>query len=138
MATIDPIKIKGVREFQAALKQMDGEAQKQLRVVFNEVAETVAGATRRRIPTRSGKAKGSVRVASTQREARVKLGSRRVPHAAWLDFGGRVGIHKSVSRPFVEEGRYLYPAYRANRDGIRRGVEEGLVQLARDAGLEVT
>lgn len=134
---IDPIKIKGLVEFQRALKAIDGEAQKQLRVVFNTVAETVAGGARRRVPTKTGRAKASVKVASSQREARVKAGGARVPWYPWIDFGGRVGIHKSVSRPFVSGGRYLYPSYFANKDSIYPALEKGLVALVHDAGLEV-
>lgn len=134
---IDPIKIKGLIEFQRALKAVEDGAQKQLRVVFNAVAETVAGGARRRVPTKTGKAKGSVKVASSQREAIVKAGGARVAYYPWLDFGGRVGIHKSVSRPFVQGGRYLYPSYDASRASIGPALERGLVELVRDAGLEV-
>lgn len=134
---IDPIKIKGLIEFQRALKAVEDGAQKQLRVVFNSVAETVAGGARRRVPTKSGKAKASVKVASSQREAIVKAGGARVAYYPWLDFGGRVGIHKSVSRPFVQGGRYLYPSYDASRASIGPALERGLVELVRDAGLEV-
>lgn len=134
---IDPIKIKGLIEFQRALKAVEDGAQKQLRVVFNAVAETVAGGARRRVPTKTGKAKASVKVASSQREAIVKAGGARVPYYPWLDFGGRVGINKSVSRPFVTGGRYLYPSYDASRASIGPALERGLVELVRDAGLEV-
>lgn len=134
---IDPIKVKGLIEFQRALKAVEDGAQKQLRVVFNAVAETVAGGARRRVPTKSGKAKASVKVASSQREAIVKAGGARVAYYPWLDFGGRVGIHKSVSRPFVQGGRYLYPSYDASRASIGPALERGLVELVRDAGLEV-
>jgi hypothetical protein len=134
---IDPIKIKGLVEFQRALKEIEDGAQKQLRVVFNAVAETVAGGARRRVPSKTGKARGSVKVASSQREAIVKAGGARVSYYPWLDFGGRVGIHKSVSRPFVQTGRYLYPSYDASRAGIGQAVEEGLVDLVRSSGLEV-
>lgn len=134
---IDPIKVKGLIEFQRALKEMEDDAQKQLRVVFNSVAESVAGGARRRVPSRRGKARGSVKVASSQREAVVKAGGARVPWYPWLDFGGRVGINKSVSRPFVTGGRYLYPAYDANRASIGPALEKALEQLVRDSGLEV-
>lgn len=134
---VDPIKIKGLIEFQRALKAIEDGAQKQLRVVFNAVAETVAGGARRRVPSKSGKARGSVKVASSQREAIVKAGGARVAYYPWLDFGGRVGIHKSVSRPFVQTGRYLYPSYDANRASIGQAVEQGLVDLVRSSGLEV-
>lgn len=134
---VDPIKVKGLIEFQRALKAVEDGAQKQLRVVFNSVAETVAGGARRRVSTKTGRAKGSVKVASSQREAVVKAGGARVPWYPWLDFGGRVGIHKSVSRPFVQGGRYLYPSYDANRASIGPALEQGLVDLVRYAGLEV-
>lgn len=138
MATVDPIKIKGVREFQKALKDMDGETQKQLRVVFNSVAETIASATRRKVPSGpSGKAKGSVKVASSQREAKVKAGGNKAPYYPWLDFGGKTGRNKSIKRRFLTDGRYMYPTYRANRDSIQKALEKGLVDLARNAGLEV-
>lgn len=134
---IEPIKIKGLIEFQRALKNVENGAQKQLRVVFNAVAETVAAGARRRVPTKSGKAKSSVKVASSQREAIVKAGGARVSYYPWLDFGGRVGIHKSVSRPFVQTGRYLYPAYDANRASIFPALEKGLEDLVRSSGLEL-
>lgn len=135
---VDPIKVKGLIEFQRALKAVEDGAQKQLRVVFNAVAETVAGGARRRVKTgKTGKSKGSIKVASSQREAVVKAGGARVPWYPWLDFGGRVGIHKSVSRPFVQGGRYLYPSYDANRASIGPALERGLVDLVRSAGLEV-
>lgn len=134
---IDPIKISGLVEFQRALKDIGDGAQKQLRIVFNQVAETVAAGARRRVPSKTGKARGSVKVASSQREAIVKAGGARVPWYPWLDFGGRVGIHKSVSRPFVQSGRYLYPAYDANRATIWPALEQGLVDLVQSAGLEV-
>lgn len=138
MQVVEPIKIQGLRELQAALKQMDGETQKQLRVVLNSVSETVAGGARRRMPSRTGKAKASVRVLSTQREARVAEGSKRVPYVAWLDYGGKTGRNRSVSRPFVQGGRYLYPAYKANRTSIMAALEKSIVALAVSAGLEVS
>ena len=39
--TVDPIKINGLTQFQRALKTMDGESQKQLRVVFNRAADLI-------------------------------------------------------------------------------------------------
>jgi hypothetical protein len=135
---VDPIKIKGVREFQAALKAMDGESQKQLRVVFNSVAETIAAGARRRVPTRTGRAKASIKVASGQREAKIKGGGGKAGYYPWLDFGGRTGRKKSVRRPFVERGRYLYPTYDASRPQIQAALEKALADLARTAGLEVS
>lgn len=133
----DPIKVSGLREFQAALKAMDGESQKQLKVVLDGVATTVASGAARRVPRKTGRAAASVRARSSQREARVMGGSKKVPYYGWLDFGGRIGKDKSVKRPFVEGGRYIYPAYAAQRDSVQRALEQGLADLVRAVGMEV-
>lgn len=136
MPTVDPVKVTGLREFQAALKAIDGESQKLLRVVLNEAAEVVAVEARRRMPRRSGRAEGSVRARSSQREAIVMGGSKKVPYVGWLEFGGRIGRDKSVKRPYRAEGRYIYPAIANQRAEITRALSEGLVRVARSAGLD--
>lgn len=133
----DPIHITGLVELQRALKALDGESQKQLKVVLDQVATTVATGASRRVPRKTGRAAASLRAQSGQREAKVVGGSKKVPYYGWLDFGGRIGKDKSVKRPFVTGGRYMYPAYSANRDSIQRALEASLQQLVRDAGLEV-
>jgi len=138
MSVPEPIKIAGLREFQRALKTMDGESQKQLRVVLNTAADTVAAGAARRVPRRTGKAAASLRAMSSQREARVMGGSKKAPYYGWLDFGGRIGRDKSQRRPFVSGGRYMYPTYSANRDSIYKALQQGLAQLARTSGLEVS
>lgn len=137
MATIDPISIKGLRDLQSALKALDGEAQKELRLALNEVAQTVAKGAGRRVPTRSGRAQRSLKVGSSQREAKVKAGGNAAPYYPWLDFGGRVGRNKSVERRFITQGRYIYPTYFANRDSITRALEKQLTDLIKRHGLEV-
>lgn len=142
--TVEPIRINGLREFQKALKDMDGESQKLLRVALNSVAETVAGGARRRVPSRTGTARASLKVSSSQREARIKGGSSKAPYYPWLDFGGRVGPGRtgpgtgSVRRPFIQAGRYMYPSYSANRATVLTALEQVLVDLAENNGLKVT
>lgn len=156
MTTVKPVKIEGLRDLQKALKDLDGESQKQIRVFLNEVAQTVVGGASRRVPTRSGRAKGSLKAMSGQREAKVQGGGRKAPYYGWLDFGGTVGKGRvpgtakkraglqagshegSVKRPWFPGGRYIYPAYAANRDSIQKALEKGLADLIRGAGLEVT
>jgi hypothetical protein len=134
----DTIKIHGLRELQRALKQIDGEAQKKLRVVFNDVAQLVADDAKRRVPARTGAARKSIKPRSGQREAVVQAGSRRVPYYGWLDFGGKVGVRRNIRRRFISEGRYLYPALTAKRGLVQRRLDESIRELARLAGLEVT
>lgn len=138
MTTVAPIKVKGLREFQAALKAMDGESQKQLRVALNKASDLVVAGASRRVPRRSGKAAASIRASSSQREARVMGGSKKVPYYGWLDFGGRVGKQHATKRPYVSGGRYMYPAYVAAQTEILAALEAALADLARNAGLEVT
>ena len=85
MTVVKPIKVVGLRDFQAALKDLDGESQKLLRVTLNEVAETVAAGARRRMPSKTGRARASVKTASSQREVRVREGSKKTPYVPWLE-----------------------------------------------------
>lgn len=133
---IDAIEIKGIRELQAALKALDGESQKRLRIVFNEAAELVVAVAAPKVPTVSGAARKSVRARSGQRNAIVMGGSARVPYYGWLDFGGKAG--NGVRRYFQKSGRYIYPAYTAKRPIILAQLTDALVALAHDAGLDVT
>lgn len=138
MTTIQPIKIEGLKEFQRALKQMDGESQKRLRVELNKIAETVATGASRRVPRRTGRAAASYRAQSSQREGRVIAGGKKVPYVGWLEFGGRIGRDTATRRPFVQSGRYLWPTVSANRTTLEKALQGALIDLARDAGLEAT
>jgi hypothetical protein len=139
MALIEPIRIDNLRELQAALRTASEGSQKKLRVVFNAAAETVAGGAARRVPRDSGKARNSIKPKSEQRVARIVAGGNKAPYYPWLDFGGRIdrGGHP-MSRKFVEGGRYLYPSWTSNRKNVLEGLAEAIVDLATEAGLEVS
>lgn len=132
------VRIEGLREFQASLRAMDRDLPKQLRLVLNEAATIVVDGARVRVPRRSGSAAASLRAQSSQREARVSAGGAGVPYYAWLDFGGAVGRRNSVRRPFIKDGRYIYPTLRDRRSAIVANLEEGLQQLANSSGLAVS
>ena len=132
----DPIRVKGLRELQTALKQIDGESQKALRVALNNAVEGIAVDARRRVPTRTGKAKASIRATSSQREARVSAGKKSVAYYGWLDYGGKTGIGGSVVRPFRKQGRYLYPAYHDQADEMLAVLTREIVAVAEAAGLK--
>lgn len=133
----DPVKIEGLAEFRANLKAMDAALPRGLRVAFNQAADIVVADARPGIPTRSGKAKASVKARSTQAYVRIVGGGARVPYYPWLDFGGRIGRNKSVRRPFYPEGRYIYKAFYRNRPRFVEILESSLVEVARGAGIEV-
>ncbi|MFC0628541.1 HK97 gp10 family phage protein [Kribbella deserti] len=133
----EAIKIDGLTEFTRNLKKLDADLPKALRVAFNGCADIVVNDARRDIPTVSGKAKASVKSRSTATASRVVGGSRRVPYYPWLDFGGKVGRNGSVRRPFLKHGRYIYNAYFDNQKRYAQLVEDALLDVARQAGVEV-
>lgn len=132
------IEVTGLRELRAALKQADAGLPKLIRVALNASSELVVNYAQRKIPSRSGRARGSLKVRSSQTQARVAAGGTRAPYYPWLDFGGSVGPGKSVHRPFYTEGRYVYPGLRENRDEITQTMATALDELVRSAGFEVT
>jgi hypothetical protein len=55
-----------------------------------------------------------------------------------LDYGGKTGRNKSINRPFIRGGRYIYPAYEAEYPNIMRLLDKRLRDLAATKGIEVT
>lgn len=137
MATIEPVKIEGLAEFNRNLRKLDGELPKALRLAHNEAGQLVVDYAKSRVPRKTGRAAGTLKTRSTRTETRVQGGSKRASYYPWLDFGGRVGPKRSVHRPFIKQGRYLYPALGANYDRFVAVLEEKLIDVARQAGIEV-
>jgi hypothetical protein len=137
VVAIEPIKISGLAEFNRNLRKLGSDLPKALRLAHNEGAQLIVDYAAPRVPRKSGRAAGSIKARSTRTESRVQGGSKRVPYYPWLDFGGKVGPKRSVHRPFIREGRYLYPALSANYDRFAELLTEKLIEVARQAGVEV-
>ncbi len=131
----DPVRVEGLRELNRALRQISRELPRGLRIAMNEAVEVVADAAASDVPTLTGAAAASIVPRSTRTAARIKAGGRRAPYYPWLDWGGSVGPQKSVHRPFVREGRYLFPAYVEHRDAMVQRLEEALVEVVTAAGI---
>ncbi len=131
------IQIDGLKETQKALKAIDKTAPKQLRIALNSVADLVISKGRPLVPRRSGAAQQSWKARSTRTESRVSYGGPKAPYMPWLDWGGRTGKNKSVKRPFMKEGRYLYPMISKHRAEIQGFAQEALEDVVREAGLDV-
>lgn len=102
----DAIRIQGLNEFVRGLKAIDQDLPKAPRVAFNTAGQTIVTEARAKVPTKTGRAKASVRAQSTQKAFRITGGSKRVPYYPWLDFGGTTPI--GGKRPFLKDGRYIY------------------------------
>ena len=139
MAADVAVRIGGLREFQAKLRAIDADLPKLLRLAFNQAADVVVADARPRIPKLTGTAAGTVKARSTRTAARVVGGGRKAPYYPWLDFGGSVGPGRSVHRPFLTDGRYIYNAYfrkRASGEFVDV-MSKALIQVARSAGVTV-
>jgi hypothetical protein len=136
--TRETIKVTGLREFQRALRTMDAELPRQLRLVLNEAGQIIIDYARPRIPSRTGRAAASLKLRSSQRAVRLAVGGARAPYYPWLDFGGQ-GRRKGrpPHRPFLKQGRYVYAGLAAKRQDIIDVMAQGMTELAKSAGLEV-
>jgi hypothetical protein len=134
---MEPIRIEGLAQFSKNLRKLDNELPKALRVAMNGAAQIVVDEAVPNIPRKSGRAARSVKARSTRTAVRVAGGGARVPYYPWLDFGGKVGPGKSVSRPFIREGRYLWAGYGRKRDAVDEAVRKALLSVVADAGVEV-
>lgn len=134
----EPIRIDGLAQFTRDLKKLDNDLPKAVRVALNEAVDLVVDYAQPRVPSRSGRARRSIRSKSTRTEARVSGGGKRVPYYGWLDFGGRTGRSRSVNRPFFKEGRYLWKGLVVKRDELSTRLEKVLVGVVERAGIEVT
>lgn len=134
---IEPVRVEGLKELKKAMAALGAAGPKALRVALNAAVEDIAATARRTIPTRTGRARASIKAASTSTGARVAAGSKKAPYYPWLDYGGRVGRGRSVVRPWRPEGRYLYPAYRSGRDELVKGLEREIGKVARSNGLDI-
>lgn len=134
---IDPIQIAGLAELRRSLRTIDASQARALRLAGNAAAKLVVDEAQPAVPRRSGKAQKSIRTRSSQLETRVVSGGNRAPYMPWLDYGGKVGKDNTASRPFIKEGRYVYPAFSRVRDDVERVLRVELRTLAESAGLTV-
>lgn len=142
-ANTDPVRIEGIQEVSRALRNISKDAAKELRTGFKQIAESVASDVRGKVPSRSGKAARSIKAKGSNKGAAISFGGRAAEYYPFLDFGnqvrggkGKVGRGDSVPRPFVPEGRYVYPTIGEHKEEIGRKAEELLADLARKHELE--
>jgi len=132
-----PIRVDGLNVFVRNLRKLDRAVPKTMRVALNDCAEIVIGHARPKIPRRTGRAAASLQARSTATAVRVAAGGPRAPWYPWLDFGGRVGRRHSVVRPFIGEGRYIYPSLREKGAEFEAAMSRALLDAAQSAGVDV-
>ncbi len=131
------IQITGLSQMSRALKKVNADAPKGLRLALNGIADFFIGKVTPLIPRRTGAAAKSLKARSTRTSARIAAGGNKARYYPWLDFGGRVGKNRSVERPFYSEGRYIDPTLRRERPEIEKRLGAALVAVVEGAGLDV-
>lgn len=111
-------------ELRTALRQVSDEVADVVMSELEDIAKAVAADARARVPHRTGRAQQSYRAQG----AAVVFGDG-VPYVPWLEFGGQVGRkgtdgRGTVKRPYLREGRYVYPAITANLADIEARVDD--------------
>jgi|GEM_PF-1917747 len=130
------IEVRGVKELAGAFKAVDAGLPLELKRRFKAIAETVASLTRSKMPRISGHAASSIKARATARTASIAFGGFMAEYEPWLDFGGRVGRNRSVDRPRVQGGRYLYPSIAEQGPETAKAAEDAVNDVARRAGFE--
>lgn len=136
----EAIRIEGLREFTRSLKQIDGDLPKAVRLAANRAASIVVDDAKPKVPvgpSAGGHVRNTLKAKSTRTAVRVSGGSKRNPYYGWLDFGGKVGKNRSVSRPFLKSGRFLWASWSDRSDDVIKEFESALVEVVESAGLDV-
>lgn len=129
--------VSGLSDLGKALKALEDGAQKELGLALKGIAEGVVADVRSRVPHRSGRAAGSYKARGSARGASIAFGGAHAAYVPWLDFGGRVGKKKSVKRPVIKGGRYLYPAIGDNMEDVEQLVADAIDDITTRYGLKV-
>jgi hypothetical protein len=132
------VEVNGLRDLRNALRAVEDATPGALRDGLADLAGLVAEDARNRVPVRTGKARASIVVRRQTAGAAIATGGSRAEYEPWLDFGGRVGRGRSVVRPFLKTGRYVYPALADKRAVINQRLDRLLADLAGQAGFDTT
>lgn len=126
------VSVEGLRELQAALRAAGGPGLVRLLTVANKNAATVV-VTRARpeVPTLTGRLASSVRATGTQRKGVARAGSARVPYAAAIHWGRKIG---NVGRP--PGNRYGFNPI-AGRPFLTSALESSWPQVVRQYNNEI-
>lgn len=160
------MEMKGLRELLAAMRTVAPEAKRVFQGELKAIGKMVADDTAADMPRRKGRARRSVKVKVVTRRGfegvQISEGGDVAPYTPWLDFGGTVGrgrrstarvtLHGhgrvsvqrtgsrgtgSVTREYIKDGRYLYPAYFKRYDDMVAATLDAVAKAAKAAGLEV-
>lgn len=115
------VKLKGADDFTGDCFEAGDRLIKESRDLETELADDAASKARNK--ARSGKLTGAS-MESIRAYGPTVVAGEGVPWYGFADFGGRVGIRKSVKRQYKTLGRWLFPAL--SEIGVMRRAEKAL------------
>ncbi len=111
--TVEVVGLKALaRDLAKASDPRAGEVLGYMKRAGVQAANPVADATRSSLPHDTGSLSGDVRVSANRTGATIRMGRKSIPYAGWVEFGGTRHRPHTTSRPFIADGRYLFPAAR--------------------------
>lgn len=141
------VTVRGLRDLQKALRELDKTYPRELRVVNKDAAEIVASGARSKAQSLGGvhaKSAPSIKAAAQQRQAGVSIGGPRWPYAIGAEFGGGKygkgnptpgGGYTTQFPPWrgrgTGAGYFLFPTIRRDIPRIEEHYERALDALAR-------
>ena len=136
------IRVENLAALRRSLTQLQQiEARNELRLGLKRAADIVAQEARSRVPSRTGRARSSIRATAGGSRAFVRGGKKTVPYYGWLDFGSRTprtGNPRSVG-PWKgtgagpRDGRFIYPAADAKKRQVEQAVADAIEEAVRNA-----
>lgn len=133
------IDVEGLHELNLALSKIDPKLRSNLRKRLAKIAVAVRTDVRAAMPSRSGRARMSVRSGAGVNGAFVAMGKKETPYTPFLDFGGTLrpsgGRKGTQVRPIVKGGRYLYPTIARHREQTQAEAVAAIEETKRELGL---
>jgi len=126
MAKEGEARVIGYDELAAGSKTLFQHLAEEAPKAFLEVARAGASSVQAAVPRLSGRLAGSVTTTQEGDHASVGIGEG-VPYAGWIEFGGSRG------RPYMAEGRYLFPITLAAEPAVVTAGEQAAEKEIKEA-----
>ena len=151
MAENKGVVVTGIPELMRALKATDADLYKATRTEFKSIAKHVVAGAQAKMEFGAGTAAASVKAGGGIRGAWISFprgaGRGDVDYYPWLDFGGGNPQGRGVTpsrarslsmrRPFIKEGRYIYPAIAESTEFIIDTAADTIERVAKSNGFDV-
>src|SRR5215471_15030131 len=129
MADDVSVNVVGFDELVRGSRDLAGRISVKANSSLEGVARYRAGMVKAAVPRVTGRLAGSVDTTPVRDQYDVSIGSEAVLYAGWIEFGGTRG------RPYMPQGRYLYPIATADEGQVKATMEKTTATVVRSMTL---